>query len=84
MVMAAATNTSTAMTLSSLPWVLHPELLRTMVGLGVELIVVLGITGDAGVLEVMDGITIDFVDVEIGAGREMVLELVVTAGGSEG
>lgn len=55
-----------------------------MVGLGVELIVVLGITGDAGVLEVMDGITIDFVDVEIGAGREMVLELVVTAGGSEG
>jgi hypothetical protein len=64
-------------------------LLKTTLGLGVELLVVVGNTGEATVLDVMDGTTIDVVgvvtvayDVVTGGETGMMVVPVVTDGGS--
>jgi hypothetical protein len=89
--MAAATNKSMKEILSRPLWVFHPELLKTMLGLGLELIVVVGITGDAIVVDVMKGTTTGVVeivtwayDVVTGGGTEIVLVPVVTGGDGGG
>jgi hypothetical protein len=87
--MAVAKNKSMTETLSRPLWAFHPELLKTMLELGVELIGVVGIAGDARVIEgtttgVVEIVTLPYDVVKGGETGIAVVSVVIGGGGGGG